>query len=170
VALLVIAGAIVGGIAASRLGSHETAATRALEARLPADVYGNCSATDRGAGVRAALTCSGKDPRVQRIEVVQVADAPTLATRFRTLSADRQLINRRCADETGNSGGFWTSNGVRQGSFACFVDRSGQRRLLWQYGGQAVEVQAVGKDGSAASARDLYAWWSTQVRNRPLAG
>lgn len=170
VALLVLAGAVAGGVVASRAGSHETAATRALEKRLPADVYGHCSATTPASGVQAALTCSGKDPRVSHIEVAQVADATALAARFQAVSADRQLVTRRCADETGNSRGFWTSGGVRQGSFACFVDRSGQRRLLWQYDGQAVEVQAVGKDGSAASAQDLYTWWSTEARDRPLTG
>ena len=31
-------------------------------------------------------------------------------------------------------------------------------------------TQAVGKDGSPATAQDLYSWWSTVVRPRALAG
>jgi serine/threonine protein kinase len=171
VGLLVLVGAVAGGIVASRSGSsRETAASRALEARLPADVVGACSATRPVARATTALTCTGRDPRVDHLEVVQVADAGALAARFQALSADRGLVSRRCADETRNSGGFWTSGGTRQGTFACFTDATGRRRLLWQYDASGVEVQAVGKDGSAASARDLYTWWSAEARDRPLAG
>lgn len=171
VALLVLVGAVVGGIVADRHAApSETAATRALRARLAADVFGDCSAARAAGGASAALTCTGRDPRVDHLDVVQVPDAATLANRFAALSADRGLVNRRCADETRNSAGFWTRNGARQGAFACFTDTSGRRRLLWQYDAAGVEVQAVGRDGSPTSAQDLYTWWSTEVRDRPLAG
>jgi hypothetical protein len=133
-------------------------------------VFGGCTAGDAPSGVVAVLSCSGTDPRVTRLEVVQVPDAGTLATRFSALSQDRGLVNRRCADETRNSGGFWTRAGARQGAFACFQDARQQRRLLWQYDAQAIEVQAVGRDGTPASAADLYTWWTSEARNRPISG
>ncbi|HSP38984.1 MAG TPA: serine/threonine-protein kinase [Frankiaceae bacterium] len=171
-AVLVIGGAITGGILASRVGSNsrETTATRALEARLPANVYGTCAAVKSAAGARATVACSGRDARVDHLEVIQVTGAATLADRFRALSADRGLVTRRCADETGNSGGFWTRDGTRQGDFACYVDAGNRRRVLWQYDAQALEVQAIGRDDSATSARDLYAWWTTVARNGVIAG
>jgi hypothetical protein len=107
---------------------------------------------------------------VARLEVVQVRGAGALTARFAALSQDRGLVTRRCADETGNSGGFWTRNGTRQGAFACFADASRQRRLLWQYDAQAIEVQAVGRDGTPAAAADLYTWWTSEARNRPISG
>jgi hypothetical protein len=107
---------------------------------------------------------------VARLEVRQVAGAAALSARFANLSADRQLVTRRCADESGNSGGFWTRGGTRQGAFACYTGSDQQRRLLWQYDAAGIEVTAVGKDGSAAGAAALYAWWSTVARDQPIAG
>jgi serine/threonine protein kinase len=173
--LLVVAGAIAGGVAASRIGggrgstaTSETAANRALEARLPADVYGTCRATDAEAGVRASLRCTGTDGRVAGLEVREFADAGDLSSRFAALRVDRGLAPRRCADQPGNSGGFWTSDGARQGAFACYLGRDQERHLLWQYDRQALEVQAVGRDGSPGSAADLYSWWSSAARDRPI--
>jgi hypothetical protein len=79
-------------------------------------------------------------------------------------------VSRRCADEVGNSGGFWTSAGARQGAFACYRDGDRHRRLLWQYDRQVLEMSAVAPDGSPASAAGLYAWWSSEARDRPIAG
>jgi hypothetical protein len=150
-------------------GPHETAKTRALAARLPAAVYGSCKAADGDPGVTAAVRCSGTDPRVDAIEVRQVSSPAVLDARFRSLSEDRKLVTRRCAGETGNSGGFWTSGGARQGAFACFLDSSDHRRLLWQYSGADIEISAEVDDDSGTAAKKLYDWWSSEARDRPLS-
>ncbi len=169
--LFVVLLAVLGSLVVDRFsGSGESPATRALKARLPAAVYGSCSSAGTAAGETAALRCDGADPRVARLEVRQVPNAAALAARFASLTADRQLVNRRCADESGNSGGFWTRGGTRQGAFACYTGSDQQRRLLWQYDATGIEVTAVGRDGSPASAAALYTWWSTVARDQPLAG
>ncbi len=160
--------AVVTAVLTLRVGGADSAATRALEARLPADVYGDCTAVDGGTGVVAALNCDGRDPRVQRLEVRQVANAQVLKSRFDALTADRGLVSRRCAGETGNSGGFWTVGGDRMGAFACYTGRDERRRLQWQYDAQGIEVTAVGKDGAAPTAAGLYDWWSQTARDRPI--
>jgi hypothetical protein len=169
--LVVVLGAalLVLGLT-GRLSSAEDPADRALQARLPAAVFGSCSPVEQAAGETAALRCAGTDPRVERLEVRQVPDAAALGTRFAALSADRGLVTRRCQDEAGNSGGFWTRGGTRQGAFACFTDAAGARRVLWQYDADGVEVQAVGGQSGADGAAALYTWWSDEARDRPLAG
>jgi hypothetical protein len=166
---LLLGGSVAGGIVASQAGgrSSETAATRALEARLPAAVYGSCQAVKAESGVTAAVRCGGTDPRVDAIEVRQVPGQATLDQRFQALTTDRQLVTRRCSGETGNSGTFWTSGGTRQGAFACYTDAAGHRSVLWQYAGQALEVQAEVDDGSQAAALALYDWWNSVAHNSP---
>lgn len=169
--LFVVLLAVLGGVAVNHFsGPAETPAARALQARLPAAVYGDCSPRHPAAGEKAAMRCAGTDPRVTRLEVRQVSDPGALSARFASLAADRGLVFRRCADETGNSGGFWTQAGTRQGAFACYTGSDQQRRLLWQYDASGIEVTAVGQDGSPASAAALYAWWSTRARDVPIAG
>jgi hypothetical protein len=168
--VLLLAGGAATVIAAREVsGGSETAATHRLEARLPAAVFGSCHAGSAEDGVSAVVDCAGSDPRVAAIEVRQLPNSAALAARFRSLSDDLHLVNRRCAGETGNSGGFWTSAGNRQGAFACYSDDE-HRRLFWQYDAQAIEVQASADSDTPAAARDLYDWWSTVARNRPLAG
>ncbi|MDQ1650565.1 MAG: eukaryotic-like serine/threonine-protein kinase [Frankiaceae bacterium] len=169
--LFVLVLAVLGGVAVDRLSSpDETPAGRALQARLPSAVYGDCSPMDTATGETAALRCKGTDPRVARLEVRQVAGAAALSARFANLGADRGLVTRRCADETRNSGGFWTRAGIRQGAFACYTGSDQQRRLLWDYDASGIEVIAIGRDGSPASAAALYTWWSTEARDLPVAG
>src|SRR4051794_28826279 len=170
--VLIVLLAVLAGVLAVRGSGAESDATRALKARLPAEVYGKCSGVDGGKGVTAALSCDGRDPRVARLEVRQVANTQVLTNRFAALTADRGLVARRCAGEPGNSGGFWTRDGARQGAFACYTGADQRRRLQWQYDAQSIEVTAVGGanggDGGAAAAAGLYDWWISAARDRPI--